>query len=251
MDGSHIRTVDPVRAGACVAVLIPDDEQQAQPSDLPIDIVYEDDDLAVLNKPCDMPVHPTRGHVSDTLANAFAAHLASRGDGCAFRAINRLDRNTTGLVVACKNSHSASLMHGHLSKLYYAVCSGELSGSGTIDAPIRQSENRGIRRELSPLGQRCVTHWRAVCCRDRMTLLEIRLETGRTHQIRTHFADFMHMPLEGDDMYGGVRDKINRQALHCGVVEFTHPVTGAPMRFTSQLPPDMAALSPCEGFIIE
>lgn len=251
LNGEHIRTVDTVRAGDTLAVCIPDDARPAQPVALPVSLgfVFEDDDLAVIEKPANLPMHPTRGHALDTLANAYACHLAGRGEQGAFRPINRLDRDTTGLVVVCRHSHSANRLHGHMQKRYFAVCEGVLEGSGTIDAPIRRAEGDGIRREVGEGGQRSVTHWEALCSAEGMTLLRIRLETGRTHQIRTHFADFMHMPLAGDPMYGGSTALLSRQALHCGQVEFDHPVRGEHMVFRSPLPPDIAALPPCRVFL--
>lgn len=242
-NGVHIRTVDPLHAGDIMRIRIPDDARPAMPTALPVAVVYEDADVAVLEKPADIPMHPTRGHACDTLANAYASYLLERGEQIAFRPINRLDKDTTGLVVVSKHSHSANKLHGHMQKLYYAICEGELEGSGTIDAPIRRRENAGIRREVGEGGQRSVTHWEALACADGMTLLRIRLETGRTHQIRTHFADFMHMPLVGDSMYGGSTERLARQALHCGQVEFDHPVTGEHMCIRSPLPEDMLGLS--------
>ena len=250
-NGQHIRTVDFLHAGDVVVLNIPDDARPAQPVDLPIDVVYEDDDLVVLEKPPFMPVHPTHGHVDDTLSNAYAAYLARRGEAAAFRPVNRLDRDTTGLVVVCKNSHSSSILNGNMDKLYFAVCEGELSGSGTIDAPIRRCEGPGIMREVGEGGQRCITHWEALACDEGMTLLRIRLETGRTHQIRTHFSCCMKMPLVGDDMYGGHCGLMIRQALHCGQVSFIHPVTHEPMCINSPLPEDMAALAPCINYHLE
>lgn len=244
-NGQHIRTIDTLHAGDVVALNIPDDAKPAEAVDLHINIVYEDDDIAVLEKPADMAVHPSHNHQGDTLANAFAAHTARTGSAATFRPINRLDRDTTGLVVVCKHSHAANQLHGHLEKVYYAVCEGELSGSGTIDQPIRRVEGAGIRREVGEGGQRCITHWEALSCAEGMTLLRIRLETGRTHQIRCHFSCHMGMPLVGDDMYGGHRELMQRQALHCGQVEFIHPVSGERMCITSALPQDMAVLAPC------
>ena len=206
-NGQHIRTVDPLHGGDTVVLHIPEDENPTMPVELPIDILYEDEHIAVINKPFGMPVHPAREHVADTLANAFSAHLMANGEpNAAFRVINRLDRDTSGLVLTAKNSHAASLLHGHTDKVYYAVCQGNLTGSGTIDAPIRVMEG-----------------------------------TGRTHQIRVHFTS-LGMPLAGDDMYGGSRDLICRQALHCGQLDFTHPITGKPMHFSIPLPDDMATL---------
>ena len=250
-NGQHIRTIDPLSGCDVVALNIPEDENPTMPVELPIEIIYEDEHIAVINKPFGMPVHPAREHVSDTLANAFSAHIMANGEpNAAFRVINRLDRDTSGLVLTAKNSHAASLLHGHTDKVYYALCQGTLTGSGTIDAPIRVMEGHGIQREVGEGGVRSVTHWRSLKNisltapngnRYDLTLLEIHLETGRTHQIRVHFT-YLGMPLAGDDMYGGSRDLIGRQALHCGQLDFTHPMTGEKMHFSIPLPPDMAEL---------
>ncbi|MBQ9902450.1 MAG: RluA family pseudouridine synthase [Clostridia bacterium] len=250
-NGQHIRTIDSLSGGDRVTLRIPEDDNPTVPVELPVDIVYEDGHIAVLNKPYGMPVHPAREHVADTLANAFSAHLLANGEpNAAFRVINRLDRDTSGLVLTAKNSHAASLLHGHTDKVYYAICQGTLTGSGTIDAPIRIMEGHGIQREVGEGGVRAVTHWKAVRnmslfagngSRYDLTLLEIHLETGRTHQIRVHFTS-LGMPLAGDDMYGGSRDLICRQALHCGQIDFNHPMTGEHMHFSVPLPEDMAAL---------
>lgn len=252
-NGTHIRTIDPLCGGDIVELNIPEDDEPTQPNALPIDIIYEDEHIAVINKSHGMPIHPARNHVTDTLANAFSAHLIANGEpNCSFRVINRLDRDTSGLVLTTKNSHAASLLHGHTNKIYYAICQGTLLGNGTIDAPIRIMEGHGIQREVGEGGIRAVTHWTALKNisltssdgnRHELTLLEINLETGRTHQIRVHFSS-LSMPLAGDDMYGGSRDLIGRQALHCGQLNFNHPITGEPMEFKAPLPPDMAVL--CE-----
>lgn len=250
-NGQHIRTIDPLHGGDVVVLNIPEDENPTMPVELPIDILYEDEHIAVINKPFGMPVHPAREHVADTLANAFSAHLMANGEpNSAFRVINRLDRDTSGLVLTAKNSHAASLLHGHTDKVYYAICQGTLVGNGTIDAPIRVMQGHGIQREVGEGGVWAVTHWQAMknftvtAANEKtyeLTLLKIYLETGRTHQIRVHFTS-LGMPLAGDDMYGGSRDLIGRQALHCGQLDFTHPITGEPMHFSIPLPEDMAAL---------
>ena len=250
-NGIHIRTIDPLCGGDVVTLNIPEDENPTLPVDMPVEIVYEDAHVAVISKPFGMPVHPAREHVTDTLANAFSAHLLANGEpNSAFRVINRLDRDTSGLVLTAKNSHAASLLHGHTDKVYYAICQGTLTGSGTIDAPIRVMEGHGIQREVGEGGVRAVTHWNAVrnmtvAASDgtvyHLTFLEIHLETGRTHQIRVHFSS-LGMPLAGDDMYGGSRALISRQALHCGQLDFSHPITGAQMHFALPLPEDMQAL---------
>ena len=261
-NGQHIRTIDPLHGGDAVVLHIPEDENPTMPVELPIDIIYEDEHIAVINKPFGMPVHPAREHVADTLANAFSAHLMANGEpNSAFRVINRLDRDTSGLVLTAKNSHAASLLHGHTDKVYYAICQGTLTGSGTIDAPIRIMEGHGIQREVGEGGVRAVTHWQTlknftVTASDEkryeLTLLKIHLETGRTHQIRVHFTS-LGMPLAGDDMYGGSRDLMERQALHCGQLDFFHPITGKKMHFAIPLPEDMAMLckDPAEVIKVE
>lgn len=234
MDGVHIRTIDPVRAGGVIVLTLPEDVRPAQASDIPLDVVYEDDDVIVVDKQAGLPVHPTHGHFDDTLANAYAAHLEKNGEKGTFRPINRLDRDTTGLLLACKNAYSCSRLHGHFDKRYFAVCMGTLEGEGRIDAPIRRCAEPGIKREVGEGGQSAVTNWHALHCERGMTLLEIRLETGRTHQIRTHFSCCMDMPLVGDEMYGGSTEIIGTQALHCGVLSFVHPVTNEELFFRSE-----------------
>ena len=248
MDGVHIRTVDALRGGGTITLNIPDDARPASPVALSVPVVYEDEDVIVMDKPSDMVVHPTHNHRSDTLANAYAYHLSQSGKSAVFRPVNRLDRDTTGLVLICKNAHSTNLMRGRLEKEYYAVCQGLLEGEGTIDAPIRRCDTpedaigRSIRREVGEGGQRAVTRWRALCTHDGLTLCAVTLETGRTHQIRTHFSCVLGMPLAGDDMYGGSTERIGRQALHCGLLRFEHPVTGERIELRSPLPEDMRRL---------
>lgn len=269
MNGVHVRTVDALSGGGTITLNIPDDARPASPTALSVPVVYADEDIIVMDKPAGMPVHPSHNHQGDTLANAYAYYLSQKGESGCFRPINRLDRDTTGLVLICRHAHSANLMRGKLEKEYYAVCEGLLEGSGVIDAPIRRAEERpdrgedvpgtagtddtdgenvpprvgrSIKREVGEGGQRAVTHWRAISQHDGMTLCSIRLETGRTHQIRTHFSCCLGMPLAGDDMYGGSREKIQRQALHCGLLEFDHPVTGEHLSLRSPLPEDMRRL---------
>ena len=241
LNGRHIRTIDIIRTGDLLTVNIPEDSAPAEPSNLKVIIPYEDEDVIVAEKPPFMTVHPTRNHQGDTLANAVAAHLESEGKKAAFRPINRLDRDTSGLVVAGLNTYSASRLTGNIRKVYMAVVCGKLEGSGTIDAPIRRQNERYIFREVGEGGERAVTHWEAVKTDGELTLLKIRLETGRTHQIRVHFAYIGH-PLVGDTMYGKADEKINRQALHCAAVSFEHPVSGKKIEIMSELPEDMKKL---------
>lgn len=241
-NGEHIRSIDILHEGDVVQINIPDDDRPAQASFLSVPVVYEDSDIIVFNKPANMPVHPTHNHQGDTLANAYAAHLAGHGEAAAFRPINRIDRDTTGLVLVCKHTLSAAKMRNRLNKVYYAICEGELSGCGRIDAPIRRCEGPGIKREVGEGGKQSITNWEVLESCNGVTLLRIILETGRTHQIRCHFADYMKMPLCGDDMYGGSRDRISRQALHCGELSFVHPMTDELITLRCDLPEDMSNL---------
>lgn len=242
LNSSHVRTIDIIHCGDVLEVNIPSDETPAEVSEVKAQIVYADDDVIVFNKPAFMPVHPTRNHQGDTLANVYASYLASKGQSAAFRSINRLDRDTTGLVVCGVNQYAASRLTGNISKVYYAVACGRLEGSGTIDAPIARLDERLITRHVSDDGDRAVTHWTVVDNNaDNATLLRITLETGRTHQIRVHFSHIGH-PLVGDTMYGTADDRIQRQALHCAQVNFIHPVTGQSIELKTQIPDDMQNL---------
>ncbi len=243
VDGKLVKARDTLRANDTVVLHIPD-EDSVEAVSMPLDILYEDDFVIVLNKPSNMPVHPTHGHCTDTLANAVAAYLPN----IAFRPINRIDRDTTGIVLAAKDSFSAVRLQKSAEKIYYAVCEGVLEGEGTIDQPIRIKEGHGIQREVGEGGERSVTHWKTLASCDGMTLIECRLETGRTHQIRVHFSSYMKMPLSGDDMYGGSREKISRQALHCGFMAFVHPITCERMEIECAMPEDMMSLPPCREY---
>ncbi len=260
-NGAYIRTIDTLKGGDRVRVTLPSEENSAAPVPLPIEVIFEDEQVIVVNKPSGMPVHQSAGHIGDTLANALAAHFVRTGqDAATSHVINRLDRDTTGLVLLAKNKYAAALLSDggkkrgselrpEISKTYYAICQGALVGSGTIDAAIRVMEGHGIQREVGAGGARAITHWFALKNTrvaapngiHELTLLRIALETGRTHQIRVHFSA-MGMPLAGDDMYGGSRALIGRQALHCGKLSFIHPVTHERISLAAPIPADMRSI---------
>ncbi len=238
LNGEHVRTVDPMRVGDLLTLNLPDEENTIEPGDYScLDIVYEDDDLLVINKPANLAVHPTHNHQGDTLANAVAGYLTAKGKNAVFRAVGRLDKQTSGLVLIALNRHMASRLQDHYDKTYFAIAEGVLSGSGTIDTPIYRPDPGKTLRAAGPEGDPAVTHWTAVKTDGRHTLLRVTLETGRTHQIRVHFSSIGH-PLAGDEMYGGLTACISRAALHCGEVRFTHPVSGIPMRIKVPVPDD-------------
>lgn len=238
LNGEHARTVDIMREGDVVTINIPGDRNSVEPSDIPLDVVYIDDDIAVVDKPAGLAMHPTHNHQGDTLANAFASYCAKNGTDCVFRAVGRLDKCTSGLVVIALNPLAASKLQGKIKKTYYAVAGGILTGSGTIDKPIYRPDPGKTLRAAGETGEYAVTHWTALKNDGVSTLCRITIETGRTHQIRVHFSSEGH-PLCGDGMYGSADTRTSRAALHCGEVEFVHPVTNEPLKFTSLLPPDM------------
>ncbi len=234
--GGTLRTVDAVHAGEVITLRLDGGETSvAANPELSADIVYEDEDVVVFNKPPFMPVHPSQRHHDDTLANLFAA----RYPGLPFRPINRLDRNTSGLCVCAKNQFAAAALSGSISKVYYAITDGTPPGD-TVNAPIGRLGDSVIERCVTPDGKPAVTHFRKIAG-ERRALLRITLETGRTHQIRVHMSH-IGFPLCGDDMYGGDCTAISRQALHCGEVKFTLPVSGERITISAPLPEDMAAI---------
>ena len=242
VNGVLVRTIDILHSGDIICITMLDDDKQLEPNALPIRIAYEDEDVLVVDKPCDMPMYPSPGHDCDSLANAVAAYFMDNGEKLAFRPVYRLDKDTSGFVVIAKNAYAAAKLAVTVKKEYTAICEGILSGSCTIDSPIQIKEGHSIQREVGQNGVRAVTHWQANGSGKEHTLLTLCLETGRTHQIRVHLSHIGH-PLAGDDMYGGSLRLIGRQALHCAQVSFLHPVTAKPISLASTLPCDMEALA--------
>jgi len=241
-NGKLLRSIDILSEGDIVTVNIPDHELPAEPNTrLSVSIVYEDEDIIVFDKPPNMPVHPSRGHKNNTLANACAAYFSQKGIFDAFRPINRLDKDTSGLVVAAKNSYAASRLSGKIEKEYIAIAEGVIEKDSTIDSPIRLKPGFGITQEAGEGGKIAVTHVFVLQKYDSHTLVRLILETGRTHQIRVHLSSVGH-PLAGDDMYGGNHDIISRQALHCERVSFIHPVSNRAISLKSPLPEDFSRL---------
>lgn len=234
-NGSFAKSIDIINDGDILTITIIENGKAPKKLDCAdVKIYYNDEDILVLGKPPFMPVHESRNHQGDTLANAAACYL---DDDMPFRAVYRLDRDTSGLVLIAKNELAASKLAGKVKKDYYAVCSGILTGSSTIDLPIRRVNDSIIKRGVFDDGERAVTHWQAIKNTDGNTLLKINLETGRTHQIRVHFSHLGNA-LVGDTLYGNDCDKMNRQALHCKTIYFTHPVTGEEITVDSPFPQD-------------
>ncbi len=242
LDGEPIRTIDPLKKGATLTVIIPDDKSTAEPQKADFEVIYEDEDILVINKPAGLAMHPTHNHQGDTLANAVAYYLTQKGKDAVFRVAGRLDKGTSGLVVCALHKMAASKLNASFNKTYTAIVEGEYEGTGTINLPIIRPDPMKTLRAVGECGEEAVTHWTALGCRNGLTLMSITLETGRTHQIRVHFAS-QSTPLAGDEMYGGRTELINRHALHCAKLKLLHPVTGEEMAFTAPLPEDMNKLS--------
>ena len=208
-----------------------------------LNIIYEDEDILVINNPADMPVHPSAGNYENTLANGIAWYFAEKGEDFVYRCINRLDRDTTGALILAKNPLSAAILSVQMKKrqilrTYLALVDGLLPDSGTINAPIARMEGSVITREVNfGTGESAITHYERLAAGKEYSLAELHLETGRTHQIRVHMKYIGH-PLPGDYLYNPDYCRINRQPLHSYQLEFTHPTTGKVMLFTAPLPID-------------
>ncbi len=213
-----------------------------------IDIIHEDEDILVINKPAGMPIHPSQNHYTGTLANAMAGYFAAKNQPFVFRCVNRLDKDTTGLTILCKHQLASGILSNMVSerlikRTYLALCSdnGSLPERGTINAPIARKEGSTIERLVDfEKGEHAVTHFKLLAhdSHRRLSLIQLQLETGRTHQIRVHMSHLGH-PLIGDSLYGGDCTLINRQALHSFSLRFTHPITLEEMYFEQGLPADM------------
>ena len=213
------------------------------PMDIPI--LYEDEDILVVNKPADMPVHPSIGNYTNTLANGIAAYLAFKEEICPFRCINRLDRDTSGALILAKNALSGAILsdqmrHREIHRTYLAVVEGITSENGTISAPIARVDDSVIERHVDfERGESAVTHYQRLDVRNGHSLLEIHLETGRTHQIRVHLGYIGH-PLPADYLYHPVYDTFKRQPLHSLQLRFRHPLTNRSMCVMAPVPEDIS-----------
>ena len=239
LNGVQTRTIDRLKEGDVINVVIPDDDVLPEALEAELDIIYEDDDILVVNKSPFMAMHPTHNHQGDTLANAVSAYLAGKGKGAAFRSVGRLDKGTSGVVICALNPLAASKLAGKIKKEYYALVKGNLVGVGRVDVPVYRPDPMKTLRACSyELGvEPAVTNWRAERKFDGATLLSLRLETGRTHQIRVHMS-FCGNPLAGDTMYGDFMPEIGHQLLHCRSCEFFHPVTGEKKLVVAEFPED-------------
>jgi 23S rRNA pseudouridine1911/1915/1917 synthase len=227
-----------------VICIIEDISSDIEAISLPLDIVYEDEDLLIVNKPFGMPTIPSMKHHQDSLANGVCAYYQEKQQAFIYRPVNRLDMDTTGLVLIAKHAVSASMLsaaikNGSLHKTYTAIVSGTLPVSGTIDAPIARCDTSLISRCVNyEQGVHAVTHYQVLCQKEQCALVSIHLETGRTHQIRVHFSHIGH-PLVGDALYGNPSFAMKRHALHADSLHFIQPLTGQEINCRLSLPDDM------------
>ena len=220
--------------------------EKIPPTNLPLDIIYEDEDLLVLNKPAGMPIHPSLNNYTNSIANALAYYFQSQGKPFIFRCCNRLDRDTSGLTIVSKHLVSGSILsdmtkYREVHREYLAIARGSVTPSeGTIQAPLGRKDGTIIERTVDwEHGEDAVTHYKVVKEANGHSLVSLRLETGRTHQIRIHMK-YLGYPLIGDYLYNPDMEYMTRQALHSHHMEFTHPITGEHMSFTAPMPEDMA-----------
>ena len=248
VDGVRVRYR--VQPGQTLSVRIsdPDSAGQPVPVDGPVDVVWEDADLAVVNKAPGVLVHPSHGHFDDTVGNYLMARWRKNGEEAGFHPVHRLDKGTTGLLAVAKHPYGQEklknqLHTGHFRRVYLAVCDGiPAPPEGIIDAPIGAVPGSLIAREVRADGKAARTHYRVLRTSGARSLVELELETGRTHQIRVHMAH-IGCPLTGDFLYGTEdHDLISRPALHSARLELTHPVTGERLALSLPLPEDMARL---------
>ncbi|WP_017209727.1 RluA family pseudouridine synthase [Clostridium beijerinckii] len=231
--------------------LAKDESQDIAPEKMDIDIVYEDEDILVVNKKPFMVVHPTKSYQSGTLANGVINYFMESGQNCIVRLVSRLDMNTSGLIIIAKNQFSHGMLSKEMSenkveKRYLALVHGIMKEKqGTIDLPIYKPEGieNGIRRVIDERGQRSITHYKVVEEYNESSLVECKLETGRTHQIRVHLSHLGH-PIYGDTLYGDgdEEDLIKRQALHAFGLDFKSPRSGEILSLRAELPDDMKEL---------
>lgn len=252
VNGSHVTVRYVLSCGDILSLNFKDTENKHStgipPAPIPLDIIYEDDGILALNKPPFMPTHPSHDHYTDTLANGVAYMYAQRGEPFVFRAVGRLDRNTSGIVLLGKTMASAAYLsaernRGRIAKSYIAILRGELKEThGIIDKPMRRRSESIITREVCNIDDDGAMHaktaWQALYAGNGISLVRVCPETGRTHQIRVHFQSLGY-PLLGDDMYGEASEYINRHALHAYTSTLTLPFSGKITTLTANIPDDM------------
>lgn len=244
----HINHI--LKEGDVLTVLIHEDaaSETIVPVKLPLSIVYEDEDILIIDKAAKMPIHPSLNNYENTLGNAVAYYYNERNENFVFRCINRLDRDTTGLTLIAKHFVAAGILYNQMvnrqiKRKYLAIVEGAgFDEEGTIDLPIGRVEGSSIERFVDLVnGERAITHYRVIKRFADRALVELKLDTGRTHQIRVHMKHIGH-PLVGDFLYNPDNTLMDRQALHSHELSFYHPMSGEKMNFVAEIPDDMKQL---------
>lgn len=249
VNGKPITVRYRLQTGDVLAIQFPPEEvgQNLSPEDLPLHIIYEDDDIIVVNKPAGVAVMPSANHKTGSLANRLLAYYAKHHIPYTVHIVTRLDRDTSGLLLVAKHRYSHSLLAkaqqtGEIKRRYSALVTGYFKNKqGIINAPIARKAGSIIEREVNHLGRNAVTAYNVLKEMNGISFIEVTLKTGRTHQIRVHFS-YMGHPLLGDDLYGGTKELIDRQALHCHYLSFKHPLTKKQVSYHLPLPNDMRLL---------
>ena len=250
VDGVRVNTRFVPRAGQVLSVRLSDPERRSGivPAPGPLDLVYEDEDLVVLNKAPGVPVHPGPGHFDDTICNFLLYYYDSVGIEADAHPVHRLDRGTSGLLAVAKHAHAQEVLKNQLHtaafrREYLAVCRGAPSpAAGVVDAPLGPKPGSLVEQMVRPDGKPARTRYETLAVYGGRALLRLELDTGRTHQIRVHLAHLGH-PLLGDFLYGAEEpDLIPRPALHSWRLALRHPITGKELLFTAPVPADMAGL---------
>lgn len=239
----------PLNLGDIISIYIDfiEDNSNIVPTYMPLDIVYEDDAFLVVNKSSGVPVHPSMEHFEDSLSNGIKYYFDKIGLKKKIRPVNRLDKDTSGLVIFAKNEYIQECLVKQMQakefiKEYIAICAGNLEKrSGIINAPIARKENSIIERCIAESGASAITHYEVIKSYNNYSVVKCILQTGRTHQIRVHMAHIGH-PLLGDTLYGLPSPLINRQALHAYKITFIHPITKQKLEFTAKIPADFENL---------
>lgn len=255
LNGVRVTVRAILHTGDLLSLALEDQEsaENVLPIELPLDILYEDAHLIALNKPPFMPTHPSHKHFDDTLANGLAHYFRQKGESFVFRTLNRLDRDTSGVVLVSKDKQTAGLLSaqmaaGGIQKRYLALLCGVIEPpSGRIDAYIRRVADSIITRETVdgplPGAKPAITEYTRLACCEKYSLVSASPLTGRTHQLRVHFASLGH-PILGDSLYGSADPAIPRQALHAASLKLTHPYSGETVVIEAPLPPDIQSI--CE-----
>lgn len=249
-NGENVSLRDKIKEGDIVTVDLSfvEESESIVAENIDIEVLYEDASILIVNKPSNMVVHPTCLHQNGTLANAIKFYLESKGEIVKIRFVNRLDRDTSGIVIFAKNEYiqerlSAQMAEGTFKKEYIGIVEGIISDNyGTIDLPIKREEGSIMTREVADDGEKAVTDFEVMDRLNNMTIVKFILKTGRTHQIRVHSKAIGH-PILGDDLYGNKSNLIDRQALHAYKVEFMHPVTKGRIVMESAVPQDIRGLT--------